>query len=123
MLSKEETKKWLLNNCINENGDLDLSGLDLSDFKGNVDISSWKVGGNLFQDYQEVGGDLYQGDQEVGRNLYQDEKKAPKDMCPDMCVEPDYKAEYERLCKELCEANMKIETLMWALGKAKEKSK
>lgn len=43
--------------------------------------------------------------------------------CEDMCVEPDYKAEYGRLSKELHEANTKIETLMWALGKAMEGSK
>lgn len=35
-------------------------------------------------------------------------------------VEPDYKAEYERLRKELYEANRKIETLMWSLEKIKD---
>ena len=47
-----------------------------------------------------------------------------KQMTPkDACVEPNYKAEYERLRKELCEANRKIETLMWSLEKAMEASK
>ena len=226
MLSKEEIKKWLLENCTNELGDLDLSCLDFSDFDGNVNISemkvkkslnqSWqKVGGDLRQNYQEVdgrifydfgslnydfkkmspaekgefiinvfGGDdgdiriesvdlsgfdgnvhigkwnvkcnLFQDDQIVGGNLYQDGQRAGEniyqngqsaveyiyqseqcagvkvvkdqenkcvDKCPNMCVEPDYKAEYERLSKELCEANRKIETLMWALEKAKEANK
>lgn len=47
----------------------------------------------------------------------------PKEKCEDMCIEPNYKAEYERLSKELYEASRKIETLMWALEKAKETSK
>lgn len=210
MLSKEEIKKWMLKNCINENGDLDLSCLDFSDFDGNVNISElkvkkslnqswqkvggdlrqnyqeadgrifydfgslnydfrkmspaekgefifqvfggddgkvlidnvdlsdcesdvylslWKVRGNLYQGHQKVKGDLFQNNQKVGRNLFQDEQEAKGFIAQDMqeakdeCVEPDYEAEYERLRKELDEANRKNETLMWALEKAKEASK
>lgn len=43
MLSKEEIKKWLLENCVNEYGKLDLSGLDFSDFDGDVYIFGMKV--------------------------------------------------------------------------------
>lgn len=50
MLSKQEIKKWLLENCVNEMGNLDLSGLDFSDFDGNVDISYMKVKLSLSQD-------------------------------------------------------------------------
>lgn len=71
MLSKEEIKKWLLENCINEYGDLDLSGLDLSDFNGNVNISYMKVKKHLFQRTQTVGGDLSQDCQKVEGYLYQ----------------------------------------------------
>ena len=46
-----------------------------------------------------------------------------EDFPKDACVEPDYKAEYERLRKELCEANRKSETLLWVLEKIKEASK
>lgn len=102
MLPDEETKKWLIENRTNGKGELDLSGLDFSDFTGNVHISGCKVGGSLFQDEQEVGGILYQDDRKLE------------------CVEPDYKAEYERLSKELIDANRKIEALMWALGKIKD---
>lgn len=38
MKTKKEIKKWLLKNCINYIGNLDLSELDFSDFKGNVII-------------------------------------------------------------------------------------
>ena len=111
--------------------DLDLSYVDLSDFKGDVAISSWKVGGDLFLDHQEVKGSLHQNNQKVGRNLFQDEQEVEGFIAQDeqrakdkrMCVEPDYKAEYERLKKELYEADKKIETLMWALEKAKEANK
>ena len=82
MLTKDKIKKWLLKNCVNSRGNLDLSGLDFSDFDGNVDISCMKVklslsqdyqevGENLFQDYQTVGESLFQGCQKVGGNLWQ----------------------------------------------------
>ena len=83
---REEIKSWLLENCIDENGDLDLMYLDFSDFEGNVDISFMKVKGdlyqhnqrvgrNLYQDYQEVKGDLSQYNQEVKANLLQGYQK------------------------------------------------
>lgn len=102
MLPIEEVAKWLVENRTDEIGDLDLMGLDFSDFDGDVLASGWKVKKGLAQSRQEV-------------------KDEPK--CPDMCVGPDYKAEYERLRKELCEANTKIETLMWVLMKIKEEAK
>ena len=84
MISKKEIKKWLLENCVNENGDLDLSHLDFSDFEGNVFICEMKVkknlgqykqqvSGNLSQSAQDVKGDLFQSSQIVGGELLQDE--------------------------------------------------
>ena len=123
-MTPKEKGQFLLEHFKNERGDLELNYVDLSDFKGNVDIGAWKVGGSLYQNDQEVEGSLYQDNQKVGLSLYQDEQKAKDEpKCEDMCVEPDYRAEYKRLSKELCEANRKIETLMWALGKAKEADK
>lgn len=86
MLSKAEIKKWLLENCVNTKGDLILTGLDFSDFDGNVYISGMKVKKNLCQDCQTVGQDLWQDRQKVGQDLcqnlqevkgqvYQDEKE------------------------------------------------
>lgn len=71
MKSKEELKKYLLENFIDEDGDLDLSNLDFSDFDGNVYICDMKVKKDLIQNYQIVNGDLIQSDQKVGGNLYQ----------------------------------------------------
>ena len=133
-MTPKEKGQFLLEHFKNERGDLDLAYVDLSDFSGDVVISNWKVGGSLFQDHQEVKRSLYQCNQKARCNIYQyeqkaeglirqDEQEATKDTCPDMCVEPDYKAEYERLRKELYEADRKIETLMWALGKAMEADK
>ena len=144
-LTPKDKGQFLLRYFKNERGDLDLSHVDLSDFHGDVVLEGWKVGGNLFldnqeakgnlyQNHQEVDGDLYQDSQKVGWNLHQeqqlvggeiiqDEQKAKDECkCPDMCVEPDYKAEYERLSKELREANRKIEILMWVLMKIKEEA-
>lgn len=75
MLTKKEIKKWLLENCVSEDGNLDLSELDFSDFDGSVDISYLKVKKNLYQGCQEVKGDLYQNSQEVKCNLYQNYQK------------------------------------------------
>ena len=69
--SKEEIRDWLLKNCVNEKGMLDLIGLDFSGSKVDVDISHMKVKGSLFQDCQRVQGDLYQQYQKVKGDLYQ----------------------------------------------------
>jgi len=71
MKSKEEIKKWLLENCVDEYGNLYLSDIDLSDFNGNVYINDWKVKKSLSQGWHKVGGHLSQGWQTVGGNLYQ----------------------------------------------------
>ena len=71
MLNKLEIKKWLLENCVSENGDLDLRNLDFSDFEGNVLISGMEVKGDLWQSDQEVQGSLYQANQKVQGSLYQ----------------------------------------------------
>lgn len=174
-----------------DDGKIHIEDVDLSDFGGHVAISSWKVGRDLFLDHQEVGGNLYQNHQEVkgdlyqdyqevegslhqgnqqagwvgqaaegaiyqgnqkaGARVYQDPDQGKKPLTPkdkgqfllkyfknergdlelndvDLSdfhgdVEPDYKAEYERLKKEICEADRKIETLMWVLMKIKEEAK
>ena len=43
MKSKEEIKKWLLENAVNKRGELDLSGLDFSGFTGSLDFSGIKT--------------------------------------------------------------------------------
>ena len=71
MLPIEEVKKRLIENRTDKDGDLDLSGLDLSDFGGNVLASRWKVKKSLDQGHNEVGGDLFQDGQSVqGSILY-----------------------------------------------------
>ena len=72
---REEIKSWLLENCVDEDGSLDLSELDFSDFEGNVHISFMKVKKTLFQDCQKVGIDLYQDCHTVEGNLWQDNQK------------------------------------------------
>ena len=67
----EELRNYLLENHVNGYGDLDLGGLDFSDFNGDVCIDNMKVQGNLFQSRHEVQGHLYQSNHEVQGNLYQ----------------------------------------------------
>ena len=111
-----------------------IDDVDLSGFKGDVAIGNWRVGGDLCQDHQEVGGSLYQDHQKVRWSLFQDNQSAGMQICQDRdttsntkdeceCVEPNYKAEWEKMKKELYEANSQKEALLWALEKAMEASK
>ena len=80
MKTKEEIRNWLLENAVDEEGDLMLDYLDFSEFNGDVFIGRMKVKGDLFQSYQEVQGSLSQGDQEVQGNLFQDSQKVQGDL-------------------------------------------
>ena len=71
MKTKTEIKEWLLDNAVDEDGDLMINDLDFSDFEGGVYISSMKVRGDLYQSNQEVQGSLYQSNHEVQGNLSQ----------------------------------------------------
>lgn len=83
MLSKDEIKQWLLENCVNEMGNLDLSGLDFSDFDGNVFIDGMKVKNTLIQSDQEVGGCLQQSNQKVEGWFVQNFQEVGDDLCQD----------------------------------------
>lgn len=66
-----ELRNLLLKNCLDDNGDLVISDIDLSKFKGNVILKSWKVGGDVDLSFWEVKGNLYQNSQTVNGNLNQ----------------------------------------------------
>ena len=79
-MNNEELRDLFLENCVNKDGDLVISDIDLSKFKGKVyltgwkiggsaDLSSWKVKGNLYQYCQTVNGDLDQSWQKVSKDL------------------------------------------------------
>ena len=100
MKTINEIKQWLLKNAVNEDGDLVLSDLDLSDFEGNVYIHGWKVkhsldqseqqvGGNLIQNYQVVDGDIYQNYQVVDGGIHQDHQIADGDIYQDRQIADD----------------------------------
>ena len=90
-MNKRKLRDLLLGNCVNEDGNLVICDIDLSDFKGIVmlsgwkvggsaDLSSWEVKGNLYQNGQKVNGNLYQGCQNVNGNLNQGWQKVSKDL-------------------------------------------
>ena len=74
----QEIKKWLLENCVDENNDINLSGLDFSDYKGNIIINHLKVKQHLYQNYQEVGWNIYQNNQKSRYSIIQDNQEAKK---------------------------------------------
>ena len=79
-LTKGNLKVILLDNFVDKEGDLDLIGLDFSDFDGDIYIGYMKVKGNLEQSYQKVKGNLYQDCQEVGGNLLQECQKVQGEL-------------------------------------------
>jgi hypothetical protein len=50
MRTRKGITEWLLENCVDRNGDLNLSLLDFSAFDGDVYISQMKVKESLYQD-------------------------------------------------------------------------
>ena len=80
MKTKKEIRDWLLQNAVDDNGDLNLDGLDFSDFDGDVRTSYMKVKNNLYQYNQKVGGDLLQYSQKVKGTLYQHSQEVGGDL-------------------------------------------
>lgn len=76
--AKQEIRDWLLENATDDEGNLDLSDLDFSNFNGNVLIDNMKVKKSLSQRCQEVGEDLQQDHQKVGESLRQHNQKVGK---------------------------------------------
>ena len=94
-LTIKDLEKILLDNFVNENGDLDISGLDFRDFNGNVYINHMKVKGDLFQYSQEVGGNLIQSHQKVNDDLYQNQQNVIGELIQDCNCEKKNKEESE----------------------------
>lgn len=117
MKTKQEIKEWLLKNCVDKYGDLDLSGLDFRDFLGNninisnwkvngsVIIGNWKVKGNLFQDSQKVSGNLYQNNQSYKGTLFQDSQNEDIDLTGTFLEG----FEEELVKRNLIQSNQKVE--------------
>jgi len=80
MKTTKEIQEWLLENCIDGSGDLNLNHLDFSNFEGNVWIGHMKVKKNLWQHEQEVSGDLLQYNQTVKGNLSQYQQEVGGDL-------------------------------------------
>ena len=96
MKTIEELRNYLLENYVNEYGDLFLGGLDFSDFDGDVYIGNMKVKGNLLQSCQEVKGNLYNRFNKYGRNLYEEPStKLLKEVTLEELAELGYKLKGE----------------------------
>jgi uncharacterized protein YjbI with pentapeptide repeats len=80
-MTKEQLVKFLVDNFKDEQGFVNLSGLDFrgEDIKGVV-ISKMKVNGYLFQEKQKVQWDLIQEAQEVNGDLYQGFQEVKGDL-------------------------------------------
>lgn len=70
MKTKEEIRDWLLENAVDELGDLMLIDLDFSEFDGDIFILGMIVKKDLMQTFQKVEGSLYQNYQTVKGDYY-----------------------------------------------------
>lgn len=66
-----DLRDYMLEHFVDNNGNLDVCGLDFSDFNGDVYLSGMKVGRNLNQSDHTVRGYLIQSDHTVRGNLNQ----------------------------------------------------
>lgn len=66
-----EIRDWLLDNAVDEKGNLVLVGLDFSNFNGNIDLRAIKAKGDVDVSYMDVGGNLAAEGKIVGGNLDQ----------------------------------------------------
>ena len=75
-----ELRDYLLENYVDKYGDLKISGLDFSEFDGDIVVSGMKAKGDLVQNNYEVKGSLYQSWHKVGGDLYQSRHKVKGDL-------------------------------------------
>ena len=80
-MTKKELVKLLVALCKDENGVVNLSGLDFKQEDVQVvDISGMQVNGDLYQGCQEVKGKLWQACQKVEGGLYQHLQEVGRDL-------------------------------------------
>ena len=92
----EELRNYLLENYVDEYGDLDMGGLDFSDFEVDVYIGNMKVQGDLFQSGQEVQGNLYNRHNKYSGHLYEEPStKLLKEITLDELAKLGYKLKGE----------------------------
>ena len=53
------TKEWLINNRMDENGVIDLTGIDFNELEDNIDFGDMKLKGEIYTSDQKVKGNLY----------------------------------------------------------------
>jgi hypothetical protein len=73
----EDLQKIIIKNFTTEDGTIDIIGLEFND---DVDMSNLKVGGTLFQLWQDIDGHLCQSWSKIGRNSYQSGQKIEGDL-------------------------------------------
>ena len=74
MKTKTQIKKWILENCIDKNGTIDLSNLDFGDRRINLSEIRAKVISNNYQEAKEIY-NTHQKAQEIYNNFQKAEKE------------------------------------------------
>jgi len=75
-MDKKEIRDWIIQHCKNKNGDIDLDGLDFSQFNGDVFIGHMKVKHDLHQGSQTAGSYILQSNQTAGSYIFQSNQTA-----------------------------------------------
>lgn len=120
MKTREEIKQWILDNCIDEGGDVDLRKLDFSDFDGDVWLSQMKVKKSLYQDHQEVGEELYQDEQKVNGDLYQNRQKVGGGLIQAyQKVDGNLRQDHQKIKGDLCQCGQEVGGILCQDGHTK----
>lgn len=85
MISKEKLKEFILKNCVNERGNIEMCDLDFSDFEGDVYIEQWTVNGDIHQSGHISYGSIYQEYQNAV-NLFQGRCSVEKSLNQSRCI-------------------------------------
>lgn len=70
-----ELRDIIIENFKNKQGNVEISGLDFSNFDGYIDIGGMRVKGNLHQSGHRVEGDLFQSRHEVKGEIFEGNHK------------------------------------------------
>lgn len=80
-ISLQELAKFIYDHFYDDySNTIDISGLDFSSYKCDIDISHMIVCGTICQNLQEADEDIIQNEQYAGRDLYQNNQTAERNL-------------------------------------------
>ena len=79
-MTKKELVHIIIENFVDEDGNINLSGLDFSEYKGDVILNGLKSGGSIYEIHQSAEKDIVQYCQTARKNIMQVCQMAGKEI-------------------------------------------